>query len=165
MIVIKFAQNKLNYIGLGETIPWHCKKDLQEFKNKTTEHVIIMGRKTFDSLGKKPLPNRANFVVSLDEDYVKKMNEKNTDDNLYFFVGLEQALDLSNEFYKTHTGYRAKTQFIIGGAMLIESALRQLQDRIDKIELSIIDDDTVGDVQVNQELLYAYKVPIQTIYY
>ena len=165
MLVIKFARNKLGYIGLGNTIPWHCSADLKEFKNTTTGHTVIMGRNTFNSLGKKPLPNRLNFVVSLNDDYVKKMNEKYKGQEIYFFSSLEDALDLHNTVYTQYPVYKKQTQFVIGGAKLIESCLRQYHDRIDQMQISVIDDETVGDVKVNQDLLNEYKIPITFIYY
>ena len=50
-------------IGAGNKIPWHLPEDFKWFKQLTTGHVVIMGRKTFESLG-KPLPNRVNIVLS-----------------------------------------------------------------------------------------------------
>ena len=50
-------------IGAGNKIPWHLPEDFKWFKKLTTGHVVIMGRKTFESLG-KPLPNRINIVLS-----------------------------------------------------------------------------------------------------
>ena len=49
MIIIKFAQNLLGFIGKDNIIPWKCKDDLQEFKQATTDNIVIMGRKTFES--------------------------------------------------------------------------------------------------------------------
>src|SRR5438132_11171950 len=50
-------------IGSGGKIPWHLPEDFRWFKQLTTGHVVVMGRKTFESLG-KPLPNRTNIVVT-----------------------------------------------------------------------------------------------------
>lgn len=50
-------------IGIGDELPWHLKDDLQQFKKMTTGRVVVMGRKTFESIG-KPLPNRVNVVIS-----------------------------------------------------------------------------------------------------
>lgn len=165
MIIIKFAQNNLGYIGLDNGIPWKCSQDLKDFKKATEGNVVIMGRKTWLSLGRKPLPNRANFVVSLDDEYVGKMNEKNKHDNVFFFNSLDKALDISNKFYQSNPTYKSKDQYIIGGAMLIESAIRELKGKIDKMEISVIDNEIVGDTMVNQELLETYNIPIvRTIY-
>ncbi len=50
-------------IGSANRLPWHVSADLKRFKQLTTSHTVLMGRKTFDSLG-KPLPNRHNMVIS-----------------------------------------------------------------------------------------------------
>lgn len=51
-------------IGAGNKIPWHLPEDFKWFKRMTSGNVVIMGRKTFESLGNKPLPNRINIVLS-----------------------------------------------------------------------------------------------------
>lgn len=55
------AENRV--IGAGNRIPWHLPEDFKWFKRMTTGHVIVMGRKTFESIG-KPLPNRTTLVLS-----------------------------------------------------------------------------------------------------
>jgi dihydrofolate reductase len=60
-IVVAIAAN--NAIGKNNKLLWHLPKDLKHFKELTTGHTVIMGRKTFDSVG-KPLPNRRNIVVT-----------------------------------------------------------------------------------------------------
>src|SRR3954454_437621 len=50
-------------IGAGNRIPWHLPEDFKWFKQMTTGHIIVMGRRTFESIG-KPLPNRTTIVVS-----------------------------------------------------------------------------------------------------
>ena len=59
-----WAQDTNNAIGRDGTLPWHFPEDLKNFKKLTTEHIIIMGRKTWDSLPIQPLPNRRNIVIS-----------------------------------------------------------------------------------------------------
>jgi dihydrofolate reductase len=62
--MIAIAAMALNRaIGLEGRIPWHLSKDMKFFKQTTLGHVVLMGRKTFDSLG-RPLPNRENLVLS-----------------------------------------------------------------------------------------------------
>ena len=65
MIVISHvvALSNNNVIGVNNDLPWNLKKDLAHFKNYTTNKIILMGRKTYESIG-RPLPNRINFVVS-----------------------------------------------------------------------------------------------------
>jgi dihydrofolate reductase len=60
-IIVATAKNRT--IGINNTLPWHCPEDLKHFKALTMGHHMIMGRKTFDSIG-KPLPGRTTVVVT-----------------------------------------------------------------------------------------------------
>jgi dihydrofolate reductase len=62
-ILVAMAQNRT--IGVNNTLPWRCPEDLKHFKALTMGHHMIMGRKTFDSIG-KPLPGRTTVVVTRD---------------------------------------------------------------------------------------------------
>lgn len=158
MIIIKFAQNLLGFIGKDNVIPWKCKDDLQEFKQATTDNIVIMGRKTFESIGSKPLPNRINIVVSMNDNYVITQRENNTNTDLYFCTSLETALKICET-------YKNKDVFIIGGAMLIESAIRLLGKQISLIEVSVIKDTSIGDVMVDQRLVFSSNIPISVQFY
>jgi len=57
------AMSRNRVIGAGGTIPWHLSEDLKFFKRTTLGHIIVMGRKTYDSIG-RPLPGRESWVVS-----------------------------------------------------------------------------------------------------
>ena len=57
------AMSENRVIGQGRKIPWHLPEDFKWFKKMTTGHVVVMGRKTFESIG-KPLPNRTTIVLS-----------------------------------------------------------------------------------------------------
>jgi dihydrofolate reductase len=63
-LIVAMAKNRT--IGLNNTLPWRCPEDLQHFKKLTMGHHMIMGRKTFYSIG-KPLPGRTTVVVSRDK--------------------------------------------------------------------------------------------------
>jgi dihydrofolate reductase len=88
-------------------IPWKNKTDLQFFKNKTINNIVIMGSKTLLSLpNSKPLPNRFNIVITNDpEKYLKNYSEYVN----IIFVTAEQAINF------IHNGYKDKQIFIIGG--------------------------------------------------
>jgi dihydrofolate reductase/thymidylate synthase len=58
------ALDRANGIGLNNSIPWKCREDMAHFRTTTNHSVVIMGRKTWESIGCKPLPNRSNIVVS-----------------------------------------------------------------------------------------------------
>jgi len=62
-IIVAMARNRT--IGVNNTLPWRCPEDLKHFKSLTMGHHLIMGRKTFDSIG-KPLPGRITVVISRD---------------------------------------------------------------------------------------------------
>ena len=74
MLSIVVAKAKNNMIGRGNKLIWKLPADLQHFKELTTGHVIIMGRKTFESLG-RVLPNRKHIVFSQNPDF--KVNDEN----------------------------------------------------------------------------------------
>ena len=59
-----WAQDKNGGIGKDGKLPWHISEDLKNFKKITSNHPVIMGRKTWDSLPIKPLPNRRNIILS-----------------------------------------------------------------------------------------------------
>jgi len=113
-IIVAIAEN--NAIGKGNQLLWRMPADLKHFKNATTGHTVIMGRKTFDSVG-KPLPNRRNIVIT-----------RNTDlkiDGVEIVNTLEKAVSLCNNDEEV---------FIVGGAEIYKMAM----DRTDKIYLTVI---------------------------
>ncbi len=120
-IIIAIAANQV--IGHQNQLPWHLPADLKHFKQLTLGKSIIMGRKTFESIG-KPLPGRQNIVVS------RKWSAKQQD-----FIGvnsLSEAIALTDS---------SKEAFIIGGQQLIEQAL----PLVAKIYLTRIHHSFVGD--------------------
>jgi len=68
MISFVVAMDKNRIIGKNNQLPWHLPADLKFFKQVTMGHPIIMGRKTFESIG-KPLPGRENIILTRNEDY------------------------------------------------------------------------------------------------
>jgi dihydrofolate reductase len=73
-INIIVAMDKNQGIGLNNKLPWHLPADLRYFKRVTEHNIIVMGRKTWESIGCKPLPNRSNVVLTRDglmKDYKK----------------------------------------------------------------------------------------------
>jgi len=94
-------------IGDGIKMPWHIPEDLKFFKKLTTDHVICMGRNTWDGLPKKPLPNRVNIVISRNKTY-EVIEHPDVD----FVCSPEAALMYANSYFPT------KKIFIIGGATI-----------------------------------------------
>jgi dihydrofolate reductase len=102
-----------NNLGLAKDnmIPWKCKKDMEFFKRKTINNIVIMGSKTLISLPKEePLKDRLNIVITRDKNkYLKKYQKYN---NLIFVDELEVIDFLNNNSYKNYT------VFIIGGLQI-----------------------------------------------
>jgi len=91
-------------IGVRNQLPWHLPEDLAHFKRLTTGHPIIMGRKTFDSIG-RPLPNRRSIVITRDAQWRR--------DGVDAVHSLDEAVSLVGD----------APAFIIGGAQVFDAAL------------------------------------------
>ncbi len=110
-IIVAVATNGV--IGRDNKLPWHLSTDLKRFKTLTTGHTVIMGRKTFDEIGRKPLPNRTNIVVSRsavpDGLFVASIDEAlaripRTDDEAFIIGGAEiirQTMAIAERMYIT----------------------------------------------------------------
>ncbi len=131
MIVSVIVATSLNnVIGLNNSLPWHLPKDLAYFKKITTGSVIIMGRKTYESIG-KALPNRLNIVVTRDSSYDALDAEVCND--------IESAISLAKDFLKNNT--EKKEVFIIGGANIFKQTIATA----DKLYLNIVKANFDGD--------------------
>lgn len=108
MINIIAAVSLNNCIGVNNSIPWKIKEDMQLFKKLTTNNTIIMGRKTFESIG-KPLPNRKNIVISSSkieniETYKSLEESLNNDGNIFLIGGskiYQEGMKYANKMYIT----------------------------------------------------------------
>ena len=79
--IVAIAENGV--IGNGLEIPWHISEDFKHFKRTTTGGIIVMGRRTWESLGSKPLPNRENVVItSSPEKILQQAQEKGVAENV-----------------------------------------------------------------------------------
>lgn len=150
--IIKFAMNNKHVIGLNGTIPWHCSQDLQDFKKETVGNIVVMGRKTYESLN-GPLPKRFNIVVSLDEDYVDFQNKNCKADNVIFLSSLTPIVDVEHSVLYLMRDLADKDVYFIGGAMLIHSVIRQYAKLIDEVQISLINNDVDGDTFINPGML------------
>ncbi len=120
-LIVAMAQNRT--IGVNNTLPWRCPEDLKHFKALTMGHHMIMGRKTFDSIG-KPLPGRTTVVVT-----------RNTElqiEGCMMAHSLEEAIKLCAEDDEA---------FIVGGAELYAQAL----PRVDTMYITEIQQAVEGD--------------------
>lgn len=121
MVKIIVAMSKNRVIGNNNQLIWKLSSDLKRFKELTTGNPVVMGRKTFESIG-KPLPNRRNIIITRNNDYIVEGCE--------IVSSLEEALLLTNN-----------NCFIIGGGEIYKQAL----DITDKIYLTLVHKDFEGD--------------------
>lgn len=122
--IIIVAMTKKNVIGKDNTIPWHISDDLKLFKKNTINNTIIMGRKTYESIG-KPLPKRNNIIVS------SKLRSK---DKIKVCGTFEKAVELAENL--------GKDIFFTGGNQIYKSALKIA----DYIYLSLVKGNYSGNV-------------------
>lgn len=122
-LVIAVSENGV--IGKDNQLPWHLPADLRFFKQLTTGHSIIMGRKTFESIG-RPLPNRRNIVVSRNEDF--------NAEGIEVFNTLGDALKACRS---------EEEVFVIGGGTIYAKTLDL--DVVDKIYMTIVHANFEGD--------------------
>lgn len=124
MISFIFAMDKNRLIGKDNDLPWHLPNDLKYFKNVTSGHAVIMGRKTYESIG-RPLPNRKNIVVTSNRDLD--------------FPGCD-ILHSAEDVVQFATGSDEEC-FVIGGSTLYT----ELLPHADKLYMTKIDEAFEGD--------------------
>lgn len=118
-ISIIAAIGKNRELGKDNKLLWHIPEDMQRFKMLTSGHVVVMGRKTFESIG-RPLPNRKNIIITRDRAYKAG--------SCIVVSSLEEALQKGKEMDKEEI-------FIIGGSQIYTQALLLTQ----KLYLTIVD--------------------------
>lgn len=121
--ILAMSENRV--IGKNNQLPWHLPADLTHFKTLTTGHPIIMGRKTYASIG-KPLPNRTNIILTRDTTFKA--------DNCLIVHSPQQALEQA-------TNRESKEIFIIGGAEIYQ----QLMPYTQRLYLTLVHDTVEGD--------------------
>lgn len=116
-IIVAAAKNGV--IGRNNQLPWHLPQDLKYFKTVTLGKPVIMGRKTFESIG-KPLPGRVNIVITRNKDWVA--------DGVIVTNSFEQALSEAQKVLDANSLLTSEVM-VIGGAEIYRSSL-QFADRI-----------------------------------
>ncbi len=132
------AKSENNVIGKDNKLPWHLKDDLQHFKKITMGHHMVMGRKTFESIG-KPLPGRMSLVLSSEPKAVQ--------DQVVWFQSIWRAIKFAERAGESEL-------FVIGGANVFKSALSVC----DRIYLTEIHAQVEGDVFFPQLSLKNWKL-------
>lgn len=125
MLSIIVAKAKNNVIGKNNELIWKLPEDLKRFKQLTTGHTIIMGRKTFESLG-RVLPNRKHIIFSQNPDF--KVNDENVE-IVHSMLQIQEYIESEEE------------HFVIGGAMIYNL----LMPYVTKMYVTQIDKEFEGD--------------------
>lgn len=128
-VIAIYAISENGIIGNGNELPWKLSADLQYFKQLTLRKTIIMGRKTWDSLG-KPLPKRRSIVIS-----------RNPDLNI---AGAEVASSLEKALEMCQN---EEDVFIIGGAQILKEAFEK--NLVNEIRQTLVHADVEGDVKMD----------------
>ncbi|MBR5133755.1 MAG: dihydrofolate reductase [Alistipes sp.] len=130
-IIVAVAQN--GTIGDKNSLLWHIKEDMRFFRTTTSGHAVIMGRKTFESLGSKPLPKRQNIVITRqDVEFEGALTAHSLEEAIAMAEGDEEV-------------------FIIGGAQIYAQAL----ECADRLYLTLVERDYEGDTSF-PEIDYRY---------
>lgn len=131
-LIAALSENRV--IGNYGRIPWHIRADLIRFRNKTVNHTVIMGRKTFDTLldyyqkSGKLMPQRTHIIITRDDGY--QVNHS----NCFVVHSIEEAVQLGKEKEKQEI-------FIAGGAEIYSQTI----DLADKLYLTIVKGSFKGD--------------------
>lgn len=124
MITIIAAIANNNALGKDNQLIWHLSADLKRFKKLTTGHYIIMGRKTFESIG-KPLPNRTTIIITRNKNYKQE--------GCLVANSLESAIKMVEN---------DTSPYIVGGAQIYNEAIKV----VDKMDITLIHHDFEADV-------------------
>ncbi|MFD1018422.1 dihydrofolate reductase [Thalassobacillus hwangdonensis] len=142
MLSFLFAMDKNRVIGKDNDLPWHLPDDLKFFKEKTLGHTIIMGRKTFESLG-KALPKRKNIVLTSDRRFEAE--------GAFIIHDIEEIVKWNKENPE-------EEWFVIGGSGLFS----QLLEHADRMYMTYIDASFPGDTYFPEFSEEEWKLTNQT---
>jgi dihydrofolate reductase len=131
--IAAMARNRV--IGKNNRLPWHISEELKFFKEKTNGKVLIMGRKTFESLP-GALPNRFHIVISSQKNYQRPEHLKISDDMWTLASSLEEAISKAKSRVS-----ESEEVFVCGGGEIYKQSFPLL----DRLYLSVIDQDYDGD--------------------
>lgn len=133
-----------NYIGLDKNLLFRFKEDMTHFKESTTGQIVVMGRKTFESINNTPLPNRMNIVMTSKEttDFLRQDKEhknlfyaRDFDVLKYDTLGMDEVIAVHTEDFHWNAPEKI---YIIGGGQIYESALKELP--VEFLDLTMVYD-------------------------
>jgi dihydrofolate reductase len=136
-------------IAINNKMPWNVSEDLKYFKQTTLNSVVIMGRVTWETLGKRCLPNRVNYVISKLGNY-----------NLIADTGGQVFTSIDSAINEAQLKYPEKDIFIIGGASLYKQTLHIM----DEVYITIINDENVNHCLGDHKYLEGYPNNIDDMF-
>ena len=141
----------------NNSLPWHIPEDLKLFKRLTFDSLVVMGRKTFESIPEqyRPLPRRVNVVVCSNAEW--RIEQERKYDKV---IGIESIDDIPLLTYK----HPYKEIFVIGGSTLYNAFLTDYNMCIDRVYISHIYGKHQGDLYFNGDLFYEHFTLEKTIY-
>lgn len=142
--------NNVNALGKDNQLLYHLKSDLSNFKSLTMGGILIMGKNTYESIPQKPLPHRTTIIICNEEDYVPECKEGK---EVYVVDSIESALGVIETFDNDNV-------WVVGGASIYKQFIEQ--DLVDTMVLTIVDDDTPGDVTFPTVDLNKYRLAYQS---
>ncbi|MBU3725176.1 MAG: dihydrofolate reductase [Burkholderiaceae bacterium] len=142
-LVLLAAVGHRRVIGIRNALPWHLPEDLKHFKTMTTGHVVVMGRKTFESIVERlgrPLPDRHSVVITRNRHWKPTWPKVSQSDQVSVVHDIDQLQKLSEE-----------PIFVIGGAEIYALTLPMA----DRLEITEVEVDVEGDAffpEISQEV-------------
>ncbi|MFT5213018.1 MAG: dihydrofolate reductase, partial [Patiriisocius sp.] len=126
MITVIAAIAKNYALGKDNDLIWHLPADLKRFKKVTTGHYIVMGRNTYESIG-RPLPNRTTIIITRNKNYFKE--------GCLIANSLEEAIEIAKEEAQV---------FIIGGAQIYKETIAK--DLAEQLDITLVHNEFEADV-------------------
>lgn len=135
------ALDKNHVIGSDNAMPWHLPDDLKFFKDNTLNKTVVMGRKTFESIGSRPLPNRRNLVITRNADFQAP--------GIEVFTSIEAAMQSCVE--------DTDEVIIMGGGQLYQQMMPYAQ----KLYLTLVEAEVAGDTVFPEWSLVDWQITSQ----
>lgn len=148
MISMIVAQSYDGLIGNNNKLPWDNKKELEIFKNKTSHEMVVMGRKTWESIGSRPLPLRTNIVLSSQELFEPLE---------YYDTYLAHSVE---EVIQAYEEDGVHNLYVIGG----KEVYYAFKDFIENVIVSTVEGDYTGDTYLNIKDFIGNTQPYHTFY-
>jgi len=144
-------------IGHNNIIPWNIPEEMRIFRDVTSEtknykkNVLIMGRKTWESINCKPLKNRLNIVITSDNNFINS-------DNVKSFSNIQNAFEYCQKRIDIHK------VFVIGGKMIYDLCFNKYSDNIENVYLTIINKNYNCNTKINLKIILKnYKALIDDV--